>query len=55
MSIRTVFLALSAVCAALNPAMANDRYRERPPIVVSPDLTAPWVTQMGRGDVRPVV
>lgn len=55
MSIRTVFLALSAVCAALNPAMANDRYRERPPIVVSPDLTAPWVTQLGRGDVRPVV
>ncbi len=55
MSIRTVFLALSAVCAALNPAMANDRYRERPPIVVSPDLTAPWVTQLGRGNVRPVV
>ncbi|WP_313591714.1 L,D-transpeptidase [Agrobacterium cavarae] len=55
MSIRTVFLALSAVCAALNPAMANDRYRERPPIVVSPDLTAPWVTQLGRSNVRPVV
>ncbi|MDD1496877.1 L,D-transpeptidase [Agrobacterium sp. CNPSo 3708] len=55
MSSRTVFLALSAVCAALNPAMANDRYRERPPIVVSPDLTAPWVTQLGRGNVRPVV
>ncbi|WP_296016910.1 L,D-transpeptidase [uncultured Agrobacterium sp.] len=55
MSMKTIFLALSAVCAALTPAMANDRYRERPPIVVSPDLTAPWVTQMGRGDVRPVV
>ncbi|MDQ1197676.1 L,D-transpeptidase [Agrobacterium sp. SORGH_AS 787] len=55
MSMKTVFLALSAVCAALNPAMANDRYRERPPIVVSPDLTAPWVTQLGRGNVQPVV
>ena len=55
MSMKTIFLALSAVCAALTPAMANDRYRERPPIVVSPDLTAPWVTQMGGGNVRPVV
>lgn len=55
MSMKTIFLALSAVCAALTPAMANDRYRERPPIVVSPDLTAPWVTQLGGANVRPVV
>ncbi|MCY1664561.1 L,D-transpeptidase [Rhizobium sp. SL86] len=29
------------------PALANDRYRERPPVVVSPDLTAPWILQLG--------
>ncbi|MGB3390509.1 MAG: L,D-transpeptidase [Pseudaminobacter sp.] len=29
------------------PAQANDRYMERPPVVVSPDLTAPWVMQLG--------
>jgi lipoprotein-anchoring transpeptidase ErfK/SrfK len=28
-------------------AMANDRYRERPPVVVSPDLSAPWLMQLG--------
>jgi lipoprotein-anchoring transpeptidase ErfK/SrfK len=29
-------------------APARDRYRERPPVVVSPDLSAPWVLQLGR-------
>ncbi len=29
-------------------ASAQDRYRERPPVVVSPDLSAPWVMQLGR-------
>ncbi|MFD1745875.1 L,D-transpeptidase [Rhizobium helianthi] len=33
-------------------AKANDRYRERPPVVVSPDLSAPWVMQLG-GQPRP--
>jgi lipoprotein-anchoring transpeptidase ErfK/SrfK len=28
-------------------AQANDRYRERPPVIVSPDLTAPWIMQLG--------
>jgi len=27
-------------------AWANDRYGQRPPMVLSPDLTAPWVTQL---------
>ncbi len=31
-----------------------DRYQNRPPVVISPDLTAPWVTQLG-GSVQPVV
>jgi lipoprotein-anchoring transpeptidase ErfK/SrfK len=29
------------------PAQASDRYRERPPVLVSPDLAAPWVVQLG--------
>ncbi|MGF9693280.1 L,D-transpeptidase family protein [Rhizobium sp. 0TCS1.26] len=33
-------------------AQANDRYRERPPVIVSPDLTAPWIMQLG-GQVNP--
>ncbi len=55
MSMKSVFLALSVVCAFSMPAVANDRYRERPPVVVSPDLTAPWVMQLGGRQVRPVV
>ena len=35
-----------AVCAL--PAAARDRYAERPPVVVSPDLSAPWVMQLSR-------
>ncbi len=29
------------------PASAQDRYRQRPPVMVSPDLTAPWLMQLG--------
>ena len=39
----------------VSPAVAYDRYAERPPVVVSPDLSAPWVLQLGRnpGEVMP--
>ncbi|MEZ5809777.1 MAG: L,D-transpeptidase [Rhizobiaceae bacterium] len=30
------------------PGQANDRYRTRPPVLVSPDLSAPWVMQLRR-------
>jgi len=36
-------------------ALADDRYASRPPVVLSPDLTAPWINQLGGGPVRPVV
>ena len=36
-------------------ALADDRYATRPPVVLSPDLTAPWIKQLGGGTVRPVV
>lgn len=43
-------LLLCAALAVLLPAsaMAQDRYAERPPLVVSPDLSAPWVMQLQR-------
>jgi lipoprotein-anchoring transpeptidase ErfK/SrfK len=37
----------AAMAAFAHPASANDRYAERPPVVVSPDLSAPWVMQLG--------
>ena len=48
--LRILLLAGAAVAAALSaqPAFANSRYAERPPLVVSPDLSAPWVMQLKR-------
>lgn len=43
---KTVMVLAIALGGAL-PAHANDRYANRPPIVVSPDLTAPWLMQLG--------
>lgn len=40
----TASLAAAATCGAL----AQDRYRDMPPVVVSPDLAAPWVMQLQR-------
>ncbi|PSJ61556.1 L,D-transpeptidase [Pseudaminobacter soli (ex Li et al. 2025)] len=40
--------ALALAAGIASPAIANDRYVERPPVVVSPDLSAPWVLQLGR-------
>ncbi|AMS44051.1 L,D-transpeptidase [Aminobacter aminovorans] len=51
-----ILLASAAMLAKLvSPALAYDRYAERPPVVVSPDLSAPWVLQLGRnpGEVMP--
>jgi lipoprotein-anchoring transpeptidase ErfK/SrfK len=45
---------LSALLASvpLAAAQAGDRYGELPPVVLSPDLMAPWLMQLG---VRPTV
>ena len=51
---KMLLLAIGLLPAFAATAQANDRYRERPPVIVSPDLTAPWVMQLG-GKVRPVV
>ena len=58
---RTFILLGTAALIALFPAAAGaqDRYGERPPVLVSPDLAAPWVMQLqqapqGRSVRRPL-
>jgi len=51
---KTLILATSLFVAFSSLAEAQDRYQNRPPVVISPDLTAPWVTQLS-GSVQPVV
>jgi lipoprotein-anchoring transpeptidase ErfK/SrfK len=45
---RVPLLLTATAMIALLPAtaQAQDRYRERPPVLVSPDLAAPWVMQL---------
>jgi lipoprotein-anchoring transpeptidase ErfK/SrfK len=45
---RVLLLAAAATLVAAVPVSANDRYAERPPVVVSPDLSAPWLLQLGK-------
>lgn len=47
--VRTRFLLNACLAALFLPAaaMADDRYQTRPPVVVSPDLAAPWLLQLG--------
>jgi lipoprotein-anchoring transpeptidase ErfK/SrfK len=42
-----LLLALGLAAVFSSTAFANDRYRERPPVMVSPDLAAPWLMQLG--------
>ncbi|WP_152564429.1 L,D-transpeptidase [Neorhizobium vignae] len=53
---KTLFLAFGLAAAFSSSAtLGQDRYRERPPVVVSPDLAAPWVMQLAGPNGRPVV
>ena len=47
---RVLFSVLGAVAAfaSVTSAAAGDRYADRPPVMVSPDLSAPWVLQLGK-------
>ncbi|MFD1327328.1 L,D-transpeptidase [Mycoplana ramosa] len=51
---KSLLLSASLLCA-IPVAEASDRYASRPPVVVSPDLTAPWVMQLSGQGVRPAV
>ena len=57
MSIRTLLTATlaAALLATTTSAPASDRYGSRPPVIVSPDLTAPWLMQLTGEGVRPAV
>ena len=50
-----ILCAAGALSLLAAPAFADDRYQSRPPVIVSPDLTAPWVTQLGGSGVQPLV
>ncbi|WP_099865357.1 L,D-transpeptidase [Pararhizobium haloflavum] len=43
---QSAFLLLAILGIATMPAHAQDRYATRPPVVLSPDLSAPWVQQL---------
>jgi lipoprotein-anchoring transpeptidase ErfK/SrfK len=43
-----LFGAAALLAGAVLPSAAGERYAERPPVMVSPDLSAPWVLQLGR-------
>lgn len=47
--VRTRLLLSACLAAVLLPAVAiaDDRYQVRPPVIVSPDLAAPWLLQLG--------
>ncbi|WP_081176460.1 L,D-transpeptidase family protein [Rhizobium rhizosphaerae] len=42
-----IALAAGLIAASALPAFSAERYGDRPPVIVSPDLTAPWLMQLG--------
>lgn len=47
----SLFVSAAAILLGASPAGAQQRYHESPPLVVSPDLSAPWVMQLQRAPV----
>jgi lipoprotein-anchoring transpeptidase ErfK/SrfK len=52
---KSLLIAAGLIGLLAAPALGDDRYASRPPVVLSPDLTAPWINQLGGDSVRPVV
>lgn len=48
-------LLATTLLATTTMAHANDRYISKPPVIISPDLTAPWVMQLTGEGVQPAV
>ncbi|KOF16009.1 ErfK/YbiS/YcfS/YnhG family protein [Ensifer adhaerens] len=44
---KSLLVAASILTLVAGQVEAQDRYQNRPPVIVSPDLTAPWVMQLG--------
>lgn len=51
---KSLLLALSATIAVPPAALAQDRYSQPRAVIVSPDLSAPWVMQLNRAPVRKI-
>jgi lipoprotein-anchoring transpeptidase ErfK/SrfK len=47
--------AIAAIVMSAGGAEASDRYATRPPVLVSPDLSAPWVMQLQNRQTRRTV
>ena len=43
-----ILVSSAALFLSGQQALASERYATRPPVVVSPDLSAPWVMQLGQ-------
>ncbi|MGA1800779.1 L,D-transpeptidase [Rhizobium sp. HT1-10] len=52
---QSILLGLGVATLLAAPALATDRYQTRPPVIISADLSAPWVMQLGGSTVQPVV
>ncbi|CZT34316.1 Lipoprotein-anchoring transpeptidase ErfK/SrfK [Rhizobium sp. 9140] len=50
--ILTTLLSVALTDVGSGYAQAAERYGNRPPVIVSPDLTAPWLMQLGAGNAR---
>ncbi len=50
--ILTTLLSVTLTDIGSGYAEAAERYGNRPPVIVSPDLTAPWLMQLGAGNAR---
>ncbi|PYE46486.1 lipoprotein-anchoring transpeptidase ErfK/SrfK [Rhizobium sp. PP-F2F-G20b] len=48
--ILTTLLSVALTDIGSGYAQAAERYGNRPPVIVSPDLTAPWLMQLGAGN-----
>ncbi|WP_162654095.1 L,D-transpeptidase [Lentilitoribacter sp. Alg239-R112] len=52
MKFSRIGLLIAATAIFASPTMANDRYRTKPPVTVSPSLESTWVLQLNGGQVR---
>ena len=52
---QSILLSLGIASLLAAPVLATDRYQSRPPVIISSDLSAPWVMQLSGGAVQPVV
>ena len=51
-SMKFVFACAAGLALLPNAAIASDRYKIKPSVIISPDLSAPWVLQLRQGPKR---